>query len=195
MNTKRLVLTLAAILVAQAFGAFAQSPFKLKSHKMTVQGTSTLHDWESEVTRIECSGTIRIERGTLTGIPETEIRIPVEGIKSTKGKTMDSKTHDAFNYRKHPFITYVLTQAKIDGTGSVIETTGNLQMAGTTKPVNITLKYVVLPNGDLQLTGSKKISMRAFGMEPPTAMMGSIRTGDEVTITFHLSLSPVKQIQ
>jgi hypothetical protein len=40
----------------------------------------------------------------------------------------------------------------------------------------------------MQISGSKKLKMTEFDMVPPTALMGTIKTGDEVTVTFNLNL-------
>jgi hypothetical protein len=50
-------------------------------------------------------------------------------------------------------------------------------------------KYKILPNGELQLTVSKKLKMTDFKMEPPTAMMGTIKVGDEVTVIFDVTVN------
>jgi len=38
------------------------------------------------------------------------------------------------------------------------------------------------------VTGSYKFKMSSFGIDPPRAMLGTIRTGDEVTIKFKINL-------
>lgn len=55
----------------------------------------------------------------------------------------------------------------------------------------MTVLAKLLPNGDIQLTGSKKLNMKDFGMEPPTAVLGTIKVGPEVTVNFNLTISPV----
>jgi hypothetical protein len=67
-------------------------------------------------------------------------------------------------------------------------------MAGTTKNIDMTVKAKILPNGDIQLIGSKKINMTEFGMKPPTAVLGTIKVGPEVTINFDLIVTPTKQL-
>ena len=37
-----------------------------------------------------------------------------------------------------------------------------------------------------EFTGSIKIVMSDYGIEPPVAMFGTLKTGDEVTIDFEL---------
>ncbi|MEO8147734.1 MAG: YceI family protein [Bacteroidia bacterium] len=176
--------------------AFAQTNYSVKSVKATVNGTSNLHDWESEITKIECKGTFQSVNNTLKTIKNVFVKIAVEGIKSKEGKIMDNKTYDAFNADKNPFITYIFSsaQVKTDAMRSVtIEASGNLTMAGTTKLVSITAKGKVLANGDLQLSGSKKLKMTEYKMKPPSAVLGTIKVGDEITVNFELVLTKSPQ--
>ena len=179
--------------VAFSFSA-AQSSYKSKASKMSVQGSSTLHEWESDVTQVMCTGSITVDGGKLTEIKNVQVSIPVTSIKSTKGKTMDNKTYEAFNTEKNPTIQYKLTSARISGSGPeyTVVATGNLAMAGTTRPVEIDAKAKLLSNGEVQLTGSRKLNMRDFNMTPPTAMMGTIKVGEEVTVNFDITIAPDK---
>jgi polyisoprenoid-binding protein YceI len=118
-----------------------------------------------------------------------EVRIPVESIKSTKGKLMDSKTYDAFNAEKYPFIVYNVTSVKVNQSAGVLDAKGTLTMAGVSRPVDLQAKYKVLPSGDLQITVSKSLKMTEFKMDPPTAMMGTIKVGDEVTVSFDVTIN------
>ena len=169
-------------------GAKAQANFSLKSAKASIQGTSSLHNWESEIGQISCKGFFLIRGNTLQSVKNVEIRIPVTGIKSKEGKTMDNKTYKAFKSDKNPFITYTLTLAEIKQ-DATIEATGKLSMAGNTQPVVLIVKSKLLSNGDLQLLVSKKIKMTAYQMKPPTAVLGTIKVGDEVTLNFDLILT------
>lgn len=172
----------------------AQAPYKIKTSKMTVAGTSSLHEWESEVTQVEWTGSFDVENNMLKAIKDVTVKIPVTSIKSTKGKIMDNKTYDAFEYEKNPHILFRLTDAKITGTAAnlVINASGTLTMKGVTKNITLTVTGKLLANGDLQLTGTRKLNMKDFTMEPPTAMMGAIKVGEEVTVKFDLTITPTK---
>lgn len=169
----------------------AQTNFVLKTAKASVHGSSSLHEWESEITKIDFAGTLLTQENVVKEVKYAEIKILVTGIKSTKGKVMDNKTYDAFLYEKNPHIIYRLTSAAVAPDGSV-DASGALTMAGTTKPMRLAGKSKVLSNGDVQLTCSKKIKMTDFKMEPPTAIMGTIKVGDEVEVLFDLILTPHK---
>jgi polyisoprenoid-binding protein YceI len=182
-----LLITLAVITLMMNVG-YSQL-LKVKSNKMSVQGSSTLHDWESTITKAEWKGNFKIENLSLIDIKDVEVKIPVESIKSTKGKMMDGKTYDAFNYEKFPFIIYTVVSAKINSATGTIDAQGNLAMAGATRPVSVQAKYKVLPSGDVQISATKTFKMSDFRMEPPTAMMGSIKVGDEVTVNFDVIIN------
>jgi polyisoprenoid-binding protein YceI len=177
------VLITAALFLVQNQLSMAQL-LKVKVNKMTVQGSSTLHEWESEVTKAEWKGLINIENLSLVDVGNLEVKIPVESIKSTKGKMMDSKTYDAFNYEKFPFILYSLSSVKINQSSGLIDAKGTLSMAGVSRPIDLQARYKILPGGEIQITISRKFKMTDFKMEPPTAMMGTITVGDEVTVNF-----------
>jgi len=167
------------------------SGFSLKLLKATIQGTSTLHDWESQITEIEGKGSFQTKDKLLTAIQDATIKITVEGIKSDKGKKMDRKTYETFKSDKNPFITYSFSNAAIKINAShvvTIDATGNLSMAGTSKSVSLSANGKELPNGDLQLTVSKKINMTDYNMEPPVMFLGTIKVGDEITVRFDFEL-------
>lgn len=197
MKTKSIKATLLIIsLLAFTYTIHAQTPYILKQTKMSVTGSSTLHEWESEVTKVEWTGTMNVQGNQLTEIKDVLVKIPVTSIKSDKGKMMDDKTYDAFLYEKNPLIQFKLSTIKVTGTAPeyTLTATGNLTMAGVTKPTELTVKAKVLPTGEVQLIGSKKLNMKNHNMKPPTAMMGTIKVGEEVTVTFDLILTPKNKV-
>lgn len=182
------MLTIAMLMIVTA----QAQDFVLKDSKSTIQGTSSLHDWESTITKLEYKGNFAVENKLVKSIKSGEVTIPVVSIKSTKGKMMDNKTYDAFLYEKNPTITFLLTNSQLrpEGSGQAFDATGYLTMAGMMKTIKLTGLVKVLANGDVQLTLSKKLKMTDFKMEQPTAMMGTITVGDEVTLNFDLTLTP-----
>lgn len=187
MKAIKVLLITFAVLAIQLHTVRAQV-FTVKTHKLTVKGTSSLHDWESTVDKLEAKGSFAIVNDALSDIDDVVIRIPVKAIKSTKGKIMDNKTWEAFNYEKHPTIAFTLTDEKINTVKNTLVARGTLTMAGVTKPVQIHVAYNILPGGELQVTGTHTLLMSEFKMEPPTAMMGTIKVGDEIVVEFDITL-------
>jgi hypothetical protein len=193
MKIKSLVTILLALLVIQANELNGQVS-KVREYKVTVKGTSSLHDWESNVEKLACKTSYKIENNKLINIKNAILKITVESIKSTKGKVMDEKTYDAFNSEQHPFIVFTLRGENINPSDLTVILTGTLAMAGATKPIDLIANYRVLANGDFQIMGNKKIKMTEFNMKPPKAVMGTIKVGDEVDIIFDITFSDTPSI-
>jgi hypothetical protein len=187
MKARIILLALAVITAMSTQDILAQA--KVKSFKMTVKGTSTLHEWESVVEKLECKANYKIEQNALTDLKDVVVKIPVTSIKSPKGKMMDSKTYDAFNYEVNPSISFNLLATKINASTMTADLKGTLSMAGESRPIEMQIVYKVLPNGELLVSGAKKLRMKDFKMESPTAMMGTIKVGDEVTVSFEITLT------
>jgi hypothetical protein len=193
MKAKLLLIITVGSLFLQVNNLNAQS-FKLKNYRVTIKGTSSLHEWESVVEKVEGKGYYTLQNNELVDVKDVVIKIPVTSIKSTKGKTMDNKTYEAFHHEKFPHIIFTLNTEKINGATSTISAAGNLAMGGATNQINLSISYKLLPNGELQLTGSKTLLMTDFKMQPPTAMMGTIKVGNEVLVTFDITLINNKEI-
>lgn len=169
----------------------AQSKYEVKDFKMTITGTSSLHDWESEVTKLTADGKFTVD-GTLKSIENLLVEIPVIDIVSPKGSVMDKKTYKALEEEDHPTITYRLTKVQSitpkGSNGFTVKTSGKLTIAGTTKDVTIQVDGERLANGNLKFTGSKALKMTDFNVEPPTALLGTIKTGDDISVNFQLTM-------
>lgn len=186
----KLLLFLIALLTLP-FAANAQST--LKSFTMKVGGTSTLHEWESAVEKIEWKGLISLNANKTLTIKDAEIKIPVASIKSEHGKLMDSKTYEAFNSEKNPYITFKVKSVvqKTSGTDILMTIEGDLTMNGVTNVVALSVIGKTLPGGDMRFSGIRALKMADYKMKQPTAMMGTIKVGDEVTVKYDLTISNV----
>jgi polyisoprenoid-binding protein YceI len=191
MNIK--ICTLALLLFALTIiNAKAQEVYTVKSVKAAVLGTSTLHDWESEITKIECTAHFKVENNNLKSIQNIHAKVLVKGIKSKEGKIMDNKTFDAFKYESNPYILFDAESAQVNMASgqAAVKAVGNLTMAGETKQVTLEGNGKLLPTGDFQIEVSKILNMTEYKMVPPTAMLGAIKVGPVVTVKLSLVLTP-----
>jgi len=174
--------------ISQLFG---QTAFSVSAYKMTIKGTSNLHDWESTVNELRAKGDISLQQGKFTALNTLSVEIPVKAIKSTKGSIMDNKTYDALKADKYTNITFKLekvTPFKVQSDGYSITATGNLTIAGATKKVELIVKGKANGDGSITFTGSQKIKMTDFGMKPPTALLGAMKVGNDVEIVFSVTM-------
>lgn len=190
MNARPRILTLVTLVLITIPG-FTQSLSKLKSYNITIHGTSSLHEWESKVIKAEWNAPLTLDASKHINLQNAELRIPVSGIQSEHGKIMDNKTYEAFNSEKNPYIIFKMkafTQ-KVVGTDILMAVEGDLTMNGFTNLIMLSVTGKTLPGGDIQFTGSRSLKMTDYKMKPPTAMMGTIKVGDEVTVKFDLTIS------
>lgn len=168
--------------------ASAQQGYTVKDFKISVAGTSSLHDWESAVTKADAKSRLELDGQQLKAINSLKVIIPAKGIVSTKGRIMDGKTYEALKADAHPNITFTLTTAKLSGLN--VSAKGKLALAGVTKDINLKATGQTNSAGHITFKGSYSLLMTDYGMSPPTALMGSIKTGDKVTVNYALTLAP-----
>ena len=194
MQIKKIT-TLIIMTILFAYSEYSNAQVSnVSNYKVTVKGTSTMHDWESNVEKLESHATYKLKGNELVNIDDAMLKVTVRSIKSTKGKIMDNKTYDAFNSEEHPFIIFTLKSEKINPSNLTVNLTGTLEMAGTTLPIDLVANYKVLANGDFEIIGNRKVKMSDYKMTPPKAMMGTIKVGDEVDINFDITFSDTPSI-
>jgi len=164
----------------------AQSRYTTQKATVSISGTSSLHDWTEKSQ--EGSGvavfTFAEDKLVLNGL---SFVVPVKSLKS-EHSSMDNNTYKALKSDKNPNITYTASTAhltRIDAETFKATTTGTLTIAGTTNNVELSSNVKVNPDKTITVTGSKKIKMTDYKVDPPTAVMGTIKTGNDITISFN----------
>ena len=154
--------------------------------RMEVLGTSNIHDWEILAKDFQGTINLELENGQLVKISQLDFSVIAESLESGKGG-MDNNTYKALNTDKYKTIIYKLVKVNdIDCTSKSpckITTSGYLTIAGTKKPIDITFDSKI-SDGNIVLSGNKAIKMSNFNIDAPTALFGTITTGDEVNIKF-----------
>lgn len=184
-----------ALLTLVASLAYASGAVKLSTardgNSIRVTGTSTMHDWTMTGSGIKGSLIVAdtlVAAASAEGLaavpPQAVIEIPVMSIKAEHEK-MNNLMADALKASKNPNIRYQLTGAMLAKAGSpfVVATTGKLTIAGQTN--DLEMQVTGTRSGELLvLTGETPIRMSDYGIKPPTAMLGTIKTGNDVNVSF-----------
>ncbi len=162
--------------------------------KMRMEGTSTIHDWHAETKLI--GGLFEVDSAVdLTSIPKGKVDarvktlIIVSSFSCSSGSAMDRVMRDAMKAEKHRFIKFELDELTAKGKekdATVLDAKGKLSVAGVTKPVQFPVNLSVMAGGKATFSGSTKIKMTDFGIQPPSPAigLGLIKTGDDVTLKF-----------
>jgi len=173
------------VILCLGFTVNAQKNFALDAKSnFSVSGTSTLHDWTMKSETATGSANLTVTGSKLDKITSLTITLPAETIKSEK-KSMDKVAYEALKTKANKNIKYVLKSAT-----KVNETTWNLTgtytIAGVAQELKTQVKTSVT-NGTVSLQGSNKITFKQFGMKSPTAMLGTIKTGEDLTVKFNVN--------
>lgn len=174
------------ILLTVTFNLTQAQEFNLlkEESSLKIMGTSSIHDWH-EVAE-EQSGKINFNNVETGQIEKITINIAAESLKSGK-RGMDKNTYEALKTDKYKTISFQLTEVKktVSKDNGVFDVNaiGDLTIAGVKKTISLDFTLSVA-DSKIKLTGEKKIKMTEFNIEPPTALFGTITTGDELTIEF-----------
>ncbi|WP_166961775.1 YceI family protein [Yeosuana marina] len=174
------------ILLTVTFNLTQAQEFKLlkEESSLKIMGTSSIHDWH-EVAEDQ-SGKINFNNLETGQIEKININIVAESLKSGK-RGMDKNTYKALKTDKYKTISFQLTEVKktISKDNGVFDVNaiGDLTIAGVKKTISLDFTLSVT-DSKIKLTGEKKIKMTEFNIEPPTALFGTITTGDEITVEF-----------
>ncbi|NVJ47555.1 MAG: YceI family protein [Cytophagia bacterium] len=171
-------------LLLTAFSLQAQQRVNLKpnSQKYTVKGTSTLHDWH--MTSEEAKGFITVEVSD-NGTPRfvgSDVTLVAESLKSGK-KGMDKNAYKALNTDDYPNIQFKLNNCTMES-ATKGKATASLTIAGFSRDVTFDIE-VESTGSAYTIKGSADFRLTDFKVDPPTALMGTIKTGDDVTIEFN----------
>lgn len=178
---------LSIALFGMIYSTHAQKNYALNTKQtFSVVGTSSLHDWEMESSTGAGNANLTITNSKLEGINGITINLLSESLKSGKG-TMDKIAYKTLKTNKFKTIKYVLkTAEKINE--NTWNLTGTFTIAGVSKELKTQVKTTE-NSGTITLQGANKITFEEFGMTPPTALFGTIKTGKELTIKFNINLN------
>ena len=190
-STKKTTVIILAIAFALiSLNSQGQSRYTQSSARMTISGTSSLHDWTMKSESTTCDAVFQINsQGDPLQLVSMVVSVPSESLKSGKSG-MDKNAYSALKTDKNKQITFQLASGKIEG--KTIRCVGSLTIAGTTKQIDVDATYTILPDGSIQCKGSKKLAMRDYNVEPPSFMFGTVNTGNEITVSFEVVLAHKK---
>lgn len=163
----------------------AQQGYELYLHEVIIQGTSNLHNWTAKATDIR--GFINENNNNPAFV---NITCSAANIKSNKGKLMDSKIAETLNVIKYPDICYRATHISVLSKKkecTQLLVCGEMSIAGITRTITNKSSCNKINENIWMSTGELEISLSDYGIVPPTALWGTLTTGNEITITYNLT--------
>ena len=190
----------AAVLAATVFAApttAQNAPLTIGTARLTLAGTSNIHDYSATTTTVRVT---RAQLGTLPAgdlldhalapgaVQAFEVAIPVKSLASNKDG-LDKNMQKALKAEEHPEITFKLVRFEprpAPATG--LRAIGVLRVAGVDRQVAIDIT-TERKGPALLVKGTLALLMTDWGIAPPKAMMGMLKTDPKVTITFDVAIA------
>lgn len=183
---------LLALLISVPFVGKSQTKVQVNNVATVIKGTSSLHDWDMKSAQGKLNGIFNFSGEKLTGFSGLVFTIGCETLKSGHSG-MDKNAYKALDTKANPNITFTQTGAgtltQVDAHTYQLKAIGTLNIAGTAKQTEViaTCKYNPADKS-FTISGNKKFKMTDYKVTPPTALLGTIKTGDDITIEYSFKL-------
>jgi polyisoprenoid-binding protein YceI len=189
-DMKRLFFT-TLLMVSTVVFLNAQVKYQASYTKIAIAGTSTLHNWNMASEKANCDISFNFDGANITGLSSLIFTVQAETLKSDS-KGLDKNAYKALNVGKHPEISFTSNFANIRSNGPnsyLISAKGKLTISGVSKEVWLAGVSTVNPaDMSVQTICSDKIKISEYNVEPPSFMFGAMKTGNEITVKFTVTL-------
>lgn len=179
----------------------ADAPLSLVSARVTIAGTSNVHPYTASskavrLTRVQLAAASgdALQRALTPGALEAfDIAVAAASLASPKGD-IDKNMHKALQVQEHADITFRLRTLDT-GTGEAaagipLKAAGTLTVAGVAREVTLDIK-AQRTGGTLTLTGGVDLLMTDYGVVPPKAMLGMLKTDPKLRVSFEVVVGAV----
>jgi len=188
-----LLVMIAGVAGAQETARVAVAP----ESKLWIEGTSNLHGWSCKAEKLEAAidldavAVAQVASAAPKALKRVEVKVPVRSLKCGHG-AMDDNLYKALNAEAAPNVSYIMAtfeaaagEAKDTFT---LHTVGTLTIAGKENKLTMDVTATRLADGTVKAVGMVPIKMTDYGIKPPTAIFGRLKTGDEVKVNFELTV-------
>lgn len=109
---------------------------------------------------------------------------------------MNSDFTEALKADAHPAISFSLVDASWPagpvrvGSWVSVSATGELEVGGEARRIAVTVEGQRLANGRIRIRGSHPLRMTDFGIEPPSGLLGLVRSHDDIVVRFDIQAAP-----
>jgi polyisoprenoid-binding protein YceI len=192
ITTTFIFMFLAGAVAAQDINMTLQSGYDFR-----IDGDSNVRTWGADAEKVEGRLILTdIDEVSLVNlnpdnIKEMSLTIHVESLDSgSRGLTRNMKSY--LKEDDHPLITFNLqeiTSIEMQNGSALITAVGIINAAGQNKEVTMNVTATMNDNGSLNFRGEQDLLMTDFGIDPPTAVMGTVRARDEVVVSYNVNFN------
>jgi polyisoprenoid-binding protein YceI len=200
MTSKYLLISFVAA-VATTAGAQTTDGVRLvlgPQSELTFEGTSTMHAFHCKTTKLDV--TVNVDPTYMEArlsklnrpLKTVDVVIPVKSL-SCGNSGLEKNMFKTLKADQYPEIRYQLSTYQIAGAtddGATLQAIGTLTVAGQQKTIEMLVKTNRGADGSATATGTQAVLMTDFGIKPPVFMLGTLKTGNKITVSFKLNMTP-----
>jgi polyisoprenoid-binding protein YceI len=183
-----------AALPVRASAQDASSPLTLVSAKVSLDGTSNIHEYTASTTEVRITR-LAVAKGVSGagllaavlnpgGVEAFEIAIRAKSLTSPK-EGIDKNMHKALKADEFKDITFRLLRFEAK---PALRAVGMLKIAGVEREIAFDLKTAATATA-LTVSGEVPVVMTDFGIAAPKAMMGMLKVDPKVVVKFETVLA------
>ena len=199
---KHIVLMSLAVLAVASAVAPAQSitsasgavmPLRLavrSDSRLWLEGSSNVRDWRCETTSLDAS--IDIDEAGASPVPRVrhvQVRVPAHTLTCGRSQ-MDNIMYKALHVDDAPECRQIVGHFEVvpdgDDTNRSLVMQGTLRIAGRERVVRVPVAVQEQRDGSVRAQGALPILMTDYGITPPTALFGVLRTENRIVVKFDL---------
>ena len=188
-------LTFVTLLPAAA-AAQDRAALRLTAGRVTIAGTSNIHPFTASTTDVRMSRLVLapadgdvLQAAIKPGGVEA-FQLPIRAASLTSPKEgLDKNMHKALKVAEHQEIAFRLVRLEAAPAPNTFKAIGMLKIAGVEREVVFELK-AALNAAAITVSGEVALLMTDYGITPPKAMLGMLKTDPKITVTFEVVLAP-----
>lgn len=200
---RKTLLTISALMAAASTaGAQGANAIRLRldpASELTVEGTSSMHDWHCKTNKLNAY--VDVDPGYTKDL--TKVARPIAAVKvnivvktlSCGNSQMDRNMYSTLKADENQLIKYTLSgydilSGSVSPTSFAAKTNGTLAIAGETRPIEMKISAERTGDGKAVATGEQTLLLSDFGIKAPSFMFGTLKVGNEVKVKFTLKAGP-----
>jgi polyisoprenoid-binding protein YceI len=160
--------------------------------RLWLEGSSNVRDWRCDATSLDASVDVdevgaHDATGSFARLHHVQVRVPTHALTCGRSQ-MDNIMYRALHVDDEPDCRQIVGRFDVvsrDADGALVMQ-GTLRIAGRERDVRVPVEVQQQQDGTLRAQGALPILMTDYGIKPPTALFGVLRTENRIVVKFDL---------
>jgi polyisoprenoid-binding protein YceI len=158
--------------------------------RLWLEGSSNVRDWRCDATTLDAS--IDLDENAASSVARVrrvQVRVPAHALTCGRSQ-MDNIMYKALHVDDTPECRHIVGRFEVVSTsgdrGQSLVMQGTLRIAGRERTVRVPVELEEQRDGTVRARGALPILMTDYGISPPTALFGVLRTENRIVVKFDL---------